>query len=182
MTLESLALQGRPRTYSSLAASVTNRIDELRKELIKESLLDSHTGNHKMDLVANIHGIEFINDSRACTINSTWYALENMNSPVIWITGGGVKGTDYSAIKELIISRVKVIICLGKSNQKILKTFNKTDIPIIQVTDMNEAVDIGYHLGKKGDAVLLSPGCASFDMFENFEERGEAFRKSVAKL
>jgi len=182
MTLESLALQGRTRAYSSLAASIPNTIYELRKELIKESLLDSHIGIHKMELVANIHGIEFINDSRACTINSTWYALESINMPVIWITGGGDKDIDYSMIKELVISKVKAIVCLGKYNQKILKTFDKIDIPIIHVQDMKEAVDVGYYTGKKGDAVLLSPGCASFDMFGNFEERGEAFQKAVKKL
>jgi len=182
MTLESLALQGRTKTYSSLAASVPNRICELRKELIKESFMDSHTGNHKMELVANIHGIEFINDSRACTINSTWYALESINNPVIWITGGGDKGIDYSMIKELIASKIKAIIFLGQDNRKILETFDGIDIPIIRTKDMKEAVDVGYYLGKKGDVVLLSPGCASFDMFENFEERGEAFQKAVKKL
>ena len=182
MTLESLALQGRTRTYSSLAASIPNKISEIRKDLIKESLLDSRAGTHKMELVANIHGIEFINDSRACTINATWYALESTNNPVIWITGGGDKSIDYSMIKKLIISKVKAIVCLGKNNQKILKTFNKIDIPIIQVKDMKEAVDVGYYSGKKGDTVLLSPGCASFDMFENFEQRGEAFREAVKNI
>ena len=182
MTLESLALQGRTKTYSSLAASVPNRILELRKELIKESLLDSQTGTHKMERVANIHGIEFINDSRACTINSTWYALESINNPIIWITGGGDKNINYSMIKDLIINKVKAIVCLGQHTQKILKTFDKTDIPIIQVKDMKEAVDVGYYSGTKGDAVLLSPGCASFDMFENFEQRGVAFQQAVRNI
>ncbi|MFH1161253.1 MAG: hypothetical protein V1733_09955 [bacterium] len=182
MTLESLALQGRTQVYSSLAASVTSRIVDLRKEVIKESLAGLQPVEHKLEYVANIHGIEFINDSRSCTINSAWYALESMNRPVIWITGGVDRDNDYSMVKDLVEEKVKAIICLGDNNQKILDAFDGIDIPIIRVKSMKEATEVGYYIGKKGDSVLLSPACASFDMFENFEERGNAFKSAVKTL
>ena len=181
MTLEALALQGRSKTYSTLAASVTTRIYELRKEPIKESLASSQSMDHQMEFVANIHGIEFINDSRACTINSTWYALESLNRPVIWIAGGADRGNEYSMIRELVVSKVRAIILLGDS-QTILEAFSDIEIPIIRVKDMEEAVETGYYLGKTGDCILLSPACASFEMFENFEARGIAFKKAAKNL
>ncbi|TSA25251.1 MAG: hypothetical protein D4R67_10475 [Bacteroidetes bacterium] len=182
MTLEALALQGRPKTYPTLAASVTTRISELRKELIRESLSGSRQPSHRMEYVANIHGIEFINDSGACTLNSTWYALENMSRPVIWITGGADRGNDYFMVRELVEQKVKVIILLGDDSQKILESFRDSEIPVIRVRTMAEAVETGYYIGKTGDTVLLSPACPSFGMFENFEERGIAFQKAVKSL
>jgi len=182
MTLESLAIQGRSHTFSSLAATVTSRIVDLRKEAIRESLAGLQPVGHKLEHVANIHGIEFIDDSRSCTINSVWYALEDMNRPVIWITGGMDRGNDYSMVADLVKIKVKVIVCLGNPNQRILDTFDGIDVPIIGVKSMKEAVDVGYAIGKKGDVVLLSPGCASFDMFENFEERGDSFKRAVKTL
>lgn len=181
MTLEALALQGRPKTYSTLAASVTSRIFELRKELIKESLGSSQSPEHQMEFVANIHGIEFINDSRACTINATWFTLESINRPVIWIAGGADKRNDYTTIRELVEKKVKVIILLGDS-QTIPEAFSSTDIPIIRVNEMSEAVETSYYLGKTGDCVLLSPACPSFEKFENFEARGIAFKAAVKNL
>jgi len=182
MTLESLALQGRSQAYTSLAASVTSRICELRKELIKESLADSQTCEHKMEFVANIHGITFINDSRACSVNSTWFALESIYGPIIWVAGGVDRGNDYSMVRHLVKEKVKAIIFLGDAIKKILDAFDGIDIPIIRSANMAEAVELGYHLGKKGDTVLLSPACASFDMFENYEARGCAFKEVVKML
>jgi len=182
MTLESLALQGRTKTYSTLAASVTSRIYELRKELIKESFSDTQQTEHKMEPVANVHGIEFINDSRACTINSAWFALESMTNPVIWITGPDNHDTNYSVLKELVAEKVKAVICLGKQNPEILEAFSDIEVPVLRAVDMNEAIEIGYFFGEKGDVVLLSPGCASFDMYENYEKRGTAFKEAVKKL
>lgn len=181
MTLEALALQGRPKTYTTLAASVTSRILELRKELIKESLGSSQSPEHQMEFVANIHGIEFINDSRACSINSTWFTLESLNRPVIWIAGGADKRTDYASIRDLVEKKVKAIILLGDS-QNIPEVFSGTEIPIIRVKDMGEAVETGYYLAKTGDCVLLSPACPSFDMYENFEARGVAYKQAVKNL
>jgi len=182
MTLESLALQGRTKTYTSLAASVTSRIFELRKELIKESFSDSQTIEHKMEYVANIHGIEFINDSRACTINSCWFALESMTRPVIWITGPDTQDGDFHLLRELVEKKVKAIICLGEQNPDIAEAFDGIEVSIIRAKDMAEAIEIGYYAGTNGDTVLLSPGCASFKMFDNYEERGLAFKKAVKQL
>ncbi|MFH1937061.1 MAG: UDP-N-acetylmuramoyl-L-alanine--D-glutamate ligase, partial [Bacteroidota bacterium] len=176
-----LALQGRSRTYSTLAASVTSRILELRKELIKESLGSSQSPEHQLEFVANIHGIEFINDSRACTINATWFALESINRPVIWIAGGADRRNDYATIRDLVEKKVKAILLLGES-QNILEVFKGTEIPVIRVKDMGEAVETAYYLAKTGDCVLLSPACPSFDMFENFEARGVAYKNAVKNL
>lgn len=181
MTLEALALQGRSKTHSTLAASVTSRIFELRKELIKESMGSSQSPHNQMEFVANIHGIEFINDSRACTINATWFALESLNRPVIWIAGGADRRNDYASIRDLVEKKVKAIILMGDS-QNITEVFNSTEIPIIRVKGMEEAVESAYYLAKTGDCVLLSPSCPSFDMFENFEARGIAYKNAVRNL
>ncbi len=181
MTLEALALQGRPKTYSTLAASVTSRILELRKELIKESLGSSQSPEHQMEFVANIHGVEFINDSHACNLNATWFALESLNRPVIWIAGGADKRNDYASIRELVEQKVKAIVLMGDS-KNIPEVFNGTEIPIIRVKEMPEAVEAAYYLAKTGDCVLLSPACPSFEMFENFEARGIAYKNAVKNL
>lgn len=182
MTFETLALQGRTTTYSSLAASVASRIYEIRKTVVKESFAGLNSGEHRMEHVANIHGIEFINDSRSCTINSTWFALENMSRPVIWIVGGSENGNDYHSLRELVRNKVKIILCIGTDNQNILEAFEGLDCPIMKTKNMEDAVNLGYFLGKNGDTVLLSPACASFDQFENFEERGRKFKEAVKIL
>ena len=135
-----------------------------------------------METVANIHGIEFINDSRACSINSTWFALESMRKPVIWIAGGLDRVLDYSQLYTLVTRKVKAIVCLGEESRRFHKAFGSTEIPIVPVADMNEAVDMAYYMGKTGDAVLLSPGCPSVDRFESFEDRGSRFRLAVKNL
>lgn len=182
MTLESLALQGRSKTYPNLAASVCSRIYDLRNELVKESLSDAHASEHRMEYVANIHGITFINDSKATTMNATWYSMESVSRPLVWITGGSDRESDYSMISDLVTQKVKTIICLGQESQRIIKSFGMLDIPILTARNMEDAVNLGYHLGKDGDTVLLSPGCASFELFENYEARGNAFKTAVKKL
>ncbi|MFC2101927.1 glutamate ligase domain-containing protein [Bacteroidota bacterium] len=181
MTLEALALQGRPKTHPTLAASVTSRILELRKELIKESLGSSQSPEHQMEFVANIHGIEFINDSHACSINATWFALESVNRPVIWIAGGPDQRNDYASIRDLVEQKVKAIVLMGNS-QNIPEVFKDTEIPILRVKEMTEAVEAAYYLAKTGDCVLLSPACPSFEMFENYEARGTAYKHAVKNL
>jgi UDP-N-acetylmuramoylalanine--D-glutamate ligase len=182
MTLETLALQGRKTVATSLAASVAARITELRKAVIKDSFSDFRKADHRLEPVGNVHGIEFINDSRACTVNSAWFALESMTKPVIWIAGGMDPDTDYSPLKPMVFGKVKGIISLGDDDSRLQRAFGDYELPVITAGSMQHAVELAYYMGKKGDVVLLSPGCASFDRFENFEERGIRFRESVKKL
>ena len=182
MTIQELALQGKHNIYNSMAAGVTGKLVEIRKESIRESLSDFHNIDHRLELVGNVHGIEFINDSKATNVNSTWYALESMNNPVILILGGVDKGNDYSMLTDLVKSKVKAIICLGTDNKKIIKAFSGVVDTILEAKSAKEAVAQSYKIGKKGDTVLLSPACASFDMFENYEDRGTQFKQAVRAL
>jgi UDP-N-acetylmuramoylalanine--D-glutamate ligase len=129
-----------------------------------------------------VHGIDFINDSKATNVNSTWYALESMEKPVIWIAGGVDKGNDYTMLHELVNGRVRALVCLGTDNVKIIDAFRELIPVIVEATTAEEAVQAAYRLGKKGDAVLLSPACASFDLFENYEDRGRKFKQAVRAL
>ena len=137
---------------------------------------------HRLEFVVKVYGIEFINDSKATNVNSTWYALESMTKPVIWIAGGVDKGNDYSILKDLVKDNVKAIICLGKANKKIHKAFSGVVESIINAASMEEAVKTAYLMGTKGDTILLSPACASFDLFKDYEDRGWQFKKSVREL
>lgn len=182
MTLEELALQGKHNVYNSMAAGLASRLVDLRKETIKECLADFQNVEHRLEFVANIHGIEFINDSKATNINSAWYALETLNKNIIWIAGGIDKGNDYTKLFELVKQKVKAIICLGIDNEKLIETFKDKVAYISETTSIEEAVELAYYLGRKDDAVLLSPACASFDLFENYEERGRKFKAAVNAL
>jgi UDP-N-acetylmuramoylalanine--D-glutamate ligase len=182
MTLETLALQGHPGVHSSMAASITARIKEVRKNSIKECFSDFQKMEHRMESVANVHGIEFINDSRSTNINSTWFTLESMSKPVIWIAGGMDSGTDYAQLKPLLRAKVTSIIFLGMDSDHLISSMSDLEIPVTDASTMEEAVDLAYVSGKIGDAVLLSPGCASFDLFKDYEERGNAFKKAVKQL
>ena len=182
MTIQELALQGKHNIYNSMAAAVTGKLVDIRKETIRESLSDFHNIDHRLELVGNVHGIEFINDSKATNVNSTWYALESMNNPVILILGGVDKGNDYSMLTDLVKSKVKAIICLGTDNKKIIKAFGGLVETILEAKSAKEAVAQSYKIGKKGDTVLLSPACASFDRFENYEDRGTQFKQAVRAL
>jgi len=182
MTIQELALQGKHNTYNSMAAGVTSKLVEIRKESIRESLSDFHNIGHRLEIVGNVHGIEFINDSKATNVNSTWYALESMHNPVILILGGVDKGNDYSMLNELVKAKVKAIICLGADNEKIIKAFNGMVGTILEANSAKQAVAQAYKIGKKGDTVLLSPACASFDLFEDYEDRGTQFKQAVRSL
>lgn len=182
MTLESLALQGKHNLYNTMAANVVAHLFDIRKNTIKESLSEFQGVEHRLEFVAKVHGIEFINDSKATNVNSTWFALESMNRPVIWIVGGLDKGNDYSDLKPLVKSKVKAIVCLGIDNTKIMEDFSGL-VPVIkETTSAREAVETAYYLGKNNDIVLLSPACASFDLFKNFEDRGMQFKRAVYDL
>ncbi|PBQ31435.1 UDP-N-acetylmuramoyl-L-alanine--D-glutamate ligase [Sphingobacteriaceae bacterium] len=182
MTIEELALQGKHNVYNSMAAGMTARIVDVRKEIIRESLQDFQNIEHRLEFVASINGIEFINDSKATNVNSTWYALESMEKPVVWICGGQDKGNDYNELMDLVKARVKAIICLGKDNSKIINAFKGVIETIVETDNAADAVAASYKIGKKGDVVLLSPACASFDLFQNYEDRGMQFKGAVRAL
>jgi len=182
MTIEALAKQGRQYMPVTLAASVINKTGEIRKKILRESFSSFPQAPYRLETVANIHGIEFINDSGACSIHSTWFSMESMGKPVIWIAGGLDSVLDYSELASLVAKKVKAIIYLGHENEIIRKAFDDTEIPVIAAADMKEAVSIAYYIGKTGDAVLLSPGCPSKDRFEDFELRGDKFRVAVKDL
>lgn len=182
MTIEQLALQGKHNVYNSMAAAMAARIVDVRKEVIRESLQDFQGVEHRLEFVASINGIEFINDSKATNVNSAWYALESMQKPVVWICGGQDKGNDYNELIDLVKAKVKAIVCLGKDNKKIINAFSGVVETIVETDTAADAVAASYKLGKKGDVVLLSPACASFDLFQNYEDRGMQFKASVRAL
>ena len=182
MSIHELALKGKHNTQNALAAGIAGRLLDIRKETVRESLGDFVNAEHRMEFVAKVNGIEFINDSKATNINATWFALESMEKPTIWVVGGVDKGNDYSELNELVRQKVKAIICLGVDNQKIISAFSGLVDTIVEANSAFEAVAFGYQLGKKEEVVLLSPACASFDLFENYEDRGNQFKKAVKSL
>ena len=182
MSLEELALKGRHNTYNSMAAGIAGNILRIRKDIIRESLMDFQGVEHRLERFLKVHGIEFINDSKATNVNSTWYALESMTSPVIWIAGGIDKGNDYDELMPLVKNKVKALICLGKDNSKLHHAFDNHIETIVDSASMKEAVQSAYYLAKDGDCVLLSPACASFDLFDNYEDRGKQFKRMVKEL
>ncbi|MDX2443724.1 MAG: UDP-N-acetylmuramoyl-L-alanine--D-glutamate ligase [Bacteroidales bacterium] len=182
MSIQDLALKGKHNTYNSMAAGIAGQVLRIRKEIIRESLSDFQGVEHRLEPVIKVHGIMFMNDSKATNVNSTWYALESMTKNVILIIGGIDKGNDYSSLIDLVRDKVKGIICLGKDNEKIIKSFENAVETIVEVDSMENAVRKAYYLGEKGDTVLLSPACASFDLFENYEDRGRQFKQAVRNL
>lgn len=182
MDINELALQGKHNTYNSMASGVAGRLLNIRKEAIRESLSSFESIEHRLESVLQIYGIEFINDSKATNVNSTWYALESMQKPTIWIAGGVDKGNDYSQLQKLAAEKVKALICLGEDNSKLHAAFENTVPLVIDAADMDEAVRMAYKMGDKGDAVLLSPACASFDLFDSYEDRGRQYKNAVRQL
>lgn len=182
MTIEQLALQGRHNIYNSMAAGISASLMNLRKDTIRKSLGDFQNVDHRLEFVANVHGVQFINDSKATNINSTWWALESSLKPIIWIAGGVDKGNDYSELMELVKSKVKAIVCLGLDNSRIHEAFAGVVKVVVDTRSAEEAVKTAYYLSEPGDTVLLSPACASFDLFENYEDRGNQFKELVRKL
>ncbi|RMG81626.1 MAG: UDP-N-acetylmuramoyl-L-alanine--D-glutamate ligase [Bacteroidetes bacterium] len=182
MSVFDFSLKGKHNIYNTMASSIAARVLELRKDVIRESLSDFQNVEHRLEHVVDVHGIKFINDSKATNVNSTWYALESVKPPVIWIAGGVDKGNDYSILEPLVKEKVKAIVCLGKDNTKLMEAFKPLNIPMIEAGSMEAAVGISYQIGKKGDTVLLSPACASFDLFDNYEDRGRQFKECVRAL
>jgi UDP-N-acetylmuramoylalanine--D-glutamate ligase len=182
MSISDLALQGKHNIYNSMASGIVSKVLELRNETIRESMGNFKNIEHRLEHVAKISGIDFINDSKATNVNSTWYALESMTSDVVLIMGGVDKGNDYNMLKDLVKSKVKAIVCLGKDNKSIHDAFEDDVEVIVNTFSADEAAQIAFHLAKRGDAVLLSPACASFDLFKNYEDRGNQFKAAVREL
>jgi len=182
MFLDRLFKQGKMSGFISMAEGIANKHQDIIKDVVRESMTDFCNVEHKLEFVLSIHGIEFINDSKSTNVNSAWYALETINNGIIWIVGGVDKGNDYSILKNLVKEKVKAIICLGVDNSRIIKAFKRIVPSIVEARSAKEAVAFAYRLGKKGDTVLLSPCCASFDLFENYEDRGQQFKRAVRQL
>ncbi len=181
MSIQKLALQGKHNINNSMAASIISQVLNIRKDVVRESMSDFQNVEHRLENFSTIYGVEYINDSKATNVNSTWYALESMSHPTGWIVGGVDKGNDYSQLVELVKAKVKFIIALGKDVAKIHEAFGHL-VEVYDAADMGEAVGIAYRFTEKGDTVLLSPACASFDLFENYEERGNVFKSIVRSL
>ncbi|MBE7176983.1 MAG: UDP-N-acetylmuramoyl-L-alanine--D-glutamate ligase [Mucilaginibacter polytrichastri] len=182
MSISELALQGKHNIYNSMASGIVARVLELRNESVRESMGNFKNIEHRLEHVARISGIDFINDSKATNINSTWYALESMNTDVVLILGGVDKGNDYAMLRDMVKQKVRAIVCLGKDNKRIHDAFEDDVDVIVNTFSAQEAVQVAYHMAKKGDTVLLSPACASFDLFKNYEDRGRQFKEAVMEL
>jgi UDP-N-acetylmuramoylalanine--D-glutamate ligase len=182
MTIHDLALKGRHNIFNSMAAAIAGKVLTIRKDIIRESLSDFQGVEHRLEPVITVCGINFINDSKGTNVNSTWYALECMETDVVWIAGGIDKGNDYSELFPVVRQKVKAIVCLGRDNKKIVDSFKDIVPTIVETSSMDEAVKSSYYLAKKGQTVLLSPACASFDLFNNYEDRGRQFKQSVRNL
>lgn len=182
MTTNNLALKGQHNKKNAMAASTVANLLNIRKATIRESLEGFQGVEHRLEQVLKINNVQYINDSKATNVNATFYALDSMNDPTVWIVGGVDKGNDYRDLYPLINEKVKAIICLGVDNQKLMSHFeNMVDI-IVETPSMTEAVKIAYKVAERGDNVLLSPACASFDLFENYEDRGRQFKAAVRNL
>jgi UDP-N-acetylmuramoylalanine--D-glutamate ligase len=182
MSVEDFAVKGKHNQYNTMAAGLSAVVMDIRKEKIRDAVQTFESLEHRMEPVATIKGVEFINDSKATNTNSTWYALESMTKPTILILGGVDKGNDYSFIKDLVKEKVKAIVCMGIDNRKIYEAFGKEVELMVNTDNAKDAVQAAFHFADKGDVVLLSPACASFDLFKNYEDRGKQFKEAVKDL
>ncbi|HBK70354.1 MAG TPA: UDP-N-acetylmuramoyl-L-alanine--D-glutamate ligase [Flavobacteriaceae bacterium] len=182
MSIAALALRGKHNTKNAMASALVAKLLTVRNETLRESLEDFESVEHRLESVFKINGVQYINDSKATNVNATYYALESMKTPTIWIVGGTDKGNDYTELLPLVREKVKAIVCLGLDNSKIKETFGNVVDFMIETAGAEEAVKVAYKLSEKGDTVLLSPACASFDLFENYEDRGRQFKDAVKLL
>ena len=181
-SIDELTIKGKHNQYNSMAAGISARVTGIRKSAIREVFTTFETLEHRLEEVATIRGVRFINDSKATNMNSVWFALESMAQPTVLILGGQDKGNDYGEIMDLVLEKVKAIVCLGVDNAPILKAFEGKVPQIVETQSAEDAVKAAYALSEKGDAVLLSPGCASFDLFKDFQDRGNQFKEAVRNL
>lgn len=182
MSIDFLTLDGQHNVKNAMAASLASMLVGVRKEAIKQSIQTFQGVAHRLEKVLKINHVEYINDSKATNVNAAYYALDGVRKPIIWIVGGVDKGNDYSELMPMVREKVKGIICLGMDNTKLFETFGNVIEPMVETTSMDEAVKIAYKMATRGDAVLLSPACASFDLFENYEDRGNQFKEAIRKL
>ncbi|NDC42162.1 MAG: UDP-N-acetylmuramoyl-L-alanine--D-glutamate ligase [Chitinophagia bacterium] len=182
LPVDNLTIKGKHNQYNSMAAGITGRVANIRKDRIRESFESFNGLEHRLEFVAMVKGVEYINDSKGTNLNSVWYALESMKKPVVLILGGQDKGNDYNEILALVKEKVRAIVCMGADNTKIIQFFSGHVELMDDTHSMTEAVKSAYYFAEKGDAVLLSPGCASFDLFKNYEDRGHQFKEAVRNL
>ena len=182
MSIYDFALKGKHNQYNTMAAGIAAATIGIRKEKIRDAVKNFHSLEHRMEFVAMVRGVEFINDSKATNVNSTWYALESMNKPTVLILGGVDKGNDYSLIEDLVKEKVKAIVCMGTDNSKIIAAFKDIVPTIIETDSAKKAVNAAFKAAGKDEVVLLSPACASFDLFKNYEDRGTQFKEAVKEL
>lgn len=182
MSTETLALEGKHNLKNTMAATTAAKLINIRKESIRRSIENFQGAEHRLEKVLKIHHVEYINDSKATNVNATYYALDSMKSPTVWIVGGVDKGNDYKQLMSLVREKVRAIICLGTDNSKIKEAFGNVVDLMVETYDMEQAVKVAYKIAERGDTVLLSPACASFDLFENYEDRGNQFKAAIKKL
>jgi UDP-N-acetylmuramoylalanine--D-glutamate ligase len=182
MEQEELSLTGKHNMYNSLAAGITADLSGISNEVIRASLSDFQGVEHRLEFVCTVHGVTFINDSKATNVDACWYALESMKQPTVLILGGLDKGNDYSAIKDLVLEKCKALVYLGVDNRKLHDFFDPLGLPVAETHSMKDCVEACYRFAAPGDTVLLSPCCASFDLFKNMEDRGEQFKEFAHAL
>jgi UDP-N-acetylmuramoylalanine--D-glutamate ligase len=182
MSVDDFKIKGKHNQYNTMAAGIAAATLGIRKEKIREAVVSFENLEHRMESVGTVKGVEYINDSKATNVNSTWFALESMTKPTVLILGGVDKGNDYDILKELVQDKVKAIICMGTDNKKILEAFKGIVPAIFETNSAKDAVNSAYRIAQKGDIVLLSPACASFDLFKNYEDRGKQFKEAVREL
>jgi len=182
MSTDYLALDGQHNVKNAMAATLASLLVNVRKETLRDSIQSFQGVSHRLEKVLKINHVEYINDSKATNVNATYYALEGIKKPIVWIVGGVDKGNDYSALMPLVREKVKAIICLGMDNEKLKETFGNAIDLMVETFSMEEAVKVAYKVSERGDTVLLSPACASFDLFENYEDRGNQFKEQIRRL
>ena len=182
METETMALEGKHNMKNAMAATSVAKLMKIRNATIRESLSNFQGVEHRLEKVLKIQNVQYINDSKATNVNATFFALDSMNTPTVWIVGGVDKGNDYNELMSMVREKVKAIICLGVDNKKIIDVFGNVVDIMVEVTTMEDAVKMAQRLSEKGDTVLLSPACASFDLFENYEDRGNQFKNAVKNL
>ena len=182
MTTEALALEGKHNVKNTMAAMTAAKLVSIRKESIRESIANFQGAPHRLEKVLKIHHVQYINDSKATNVNSVFYALDSVKTPVVWIAGGQDKGNDYKELMPLVREKVKAIVCLGLDNEKLKDAFGNVVDLVVETYAMEEAVKVAYKIAGRGDTVLLSPACASFDLFKNYEDRGDQFKNAVKNL